>query len=107
MFHHFYDDRHPAGQGAINKEDLELMLDWLADRYSLLNADEYQSKAESQRLSNNEICLSFDDGLLCQYQIAYPVIRKRNLSAYFFLITTQAKRNLSSRSGIGGVRSAT
>ena len=27
--------------------------------------------------------------------------------AYFYLITTQAKRNLSSRSGIGGVRSAT
>ena len=26
---------------------------------------------------------------------------------YAFLITTQAKRNLSSRSGIGGVRSAT
>ena len=30
-----------------------------------------------------------------------------DLSAYFYLITTQAKRNLSSRSGIGGVRSAT
>ena len=30
-----------------------------------------------------------------------------NLSAYVFLITTQAKRNLSSRSGIGGVLSAT
>ena len=28
-------------------------------------------------------------------------------AAKFFLITTQAKRNLSSRSGIGGVRSAT
>ena len=27
--------------------------------------------------------------------------------AYRYLITTQAKRNLSSRSGIGGVRSAT
>ena len=28
-------------------------------------------------------------------------------AAYVYLITTQAKRNLSSRSGIGGVRSAT
>ena len=28
-------------------------------------------------------------------------------AAFVFLITTQAKRNLSSRSGIGGVRSAT
>ena len=31
----------------------------------------------------------------------------RNVTANEFLITTQAKRNLSSRSGIGGVRSAT
>ena len=31
----------------------------------------------------------------------------RHGSPYFFLITTQAKRNLSSRSGIGGVLSAT
>ena len=30
-----------------------------------------------------------------------------NDAPYVFLITTQAKRNLSSRSGIGGVLSAT
>ena len=30
-----------------------------------------------------------------------------NQSYYYFLITTQAKRNLRSRSGIGGVRRAT
>ena len=32
---------------------------------------------------------------------------RRNICAFANLITTQAKRNLSSRSGIGGVRSAT
>ena len=88
VFHHFHDDKHPAGQGAINEEDLELMLDWLGDRYSLLSADEYQYKCENQRLSDDDICLSFDDALLCQYEIAYPIIRKRNLSAFFFVYSS-------------------
>ena len=35
-----------------------------------------------------------------------PVIKSK-ADPFQFLITTQAKRNLSSRSGIGGVRSAT
>ena len=36
-----------------------------------------------------------------------PLVKKLNLFPNLFLITTQAKRNLSSRSGIGGVLSAT
>lgn len=91
MFHHFHDDKHPVGQGSISAADLELMLDWLGDRYSLLSADEYQYKAVNQRLLDSDICLSFDDGLLCQYEIAYPVLRKRNLTGFFFIYSSPIK----------------
>lgn len=64
------------------------MLDWLAGNHSLLSADEFHSKAVKQRLSEDDICLSFDDALLCQYQIAYPVMKKRNLRAYFFVYSS-------------------
>ena len=37
----------------------------------------------------------------------YELLHGIELVAKYFLITTQAKRNLSSRSGIGGVLSAT
>ena len=40
-------------------------------------------------------------------KLAYSIPVDFNGTAYLVLITTQAKRNLSSRSGIGGVRSAT
>ena len=88
MFHHFHDDGHPAGQGSISEVDFELMIDWLASNYSLLSADEYHSKAMNQRLSEDDICLSFDDALLCQYHIAYPVMKKRDLRAYFFVYSS-------------------
>ena len=41
----------------------------------------------------------------CAEYYLYRGVSRTN--AYEFLITTQAKFNLSSRSGIGGVRSAT
>ena len=91
MFHHFHDDIHPSGQGALSAEDLASMLDWLEERYSLLNADEYQYKAENQCLADTDICLSFDDTLLCQYEIAFPEIRRRNLTAFFFVHSAPIK----------------
>ena len=39
--------------------------------------------------------------------IKQPNLSLIRMTTYCFLITTQAKRNLSNRSGIGGVLSAT
>lgn len=57
------------------------MLDWLASNYSLLSADEYHNKAENHCLSEDDMCLSCNDALPCQYDIAYPIIKKRDLRA--------------------------
>ena len=46
----------------------------------------------------------------CQFPVEFiehEIAKERIWEPYDYLITTQAKRNLSSRSGIGGVRSAT
>ena len=71
------------------------MLVWLEERYSLLNADEYQYKAENRRLADTDICLSFDDALLCQYEIAFPLIRRRNLTAFFFIHSAPIKGEMN------------
>ena len=41
------------------------------------------------------------------FRTIFPKVVRLLRETKVFLITTQAKRNLSSRSGIGGVRSAT
>jgi peptidoglycan/xylan/chitin deacetylase (PgdA/CDA1 family) len=88
MFHHFYDQTHPRGQGAISSSEFEDMIDWLSERYSLIQADEYQFRAENGRLQHTDICLSFDDALLCQYDIAVPVMKRRGIRAFFFVYSS-------------------
>lgn len=88
MFHHFHSDDHAVGQGSISSEQFSLMLDWLEDRYSILTPDEYATKLVHQKLRATDICLTFDDALLCQSDIAVPIMNKRNLQAFFFVYSS-------------------
>jgi len=72
MFHHFHGADHPKGQGSISGNDFEEMIDWLTERYNLLSADLYMESLEQGALKQDDICLSFDDALLCQADIAVP-----------------------------------
>jgi len=40
------------------------------------------------RFKGNEICLTFDDDLKCQYDIALPVLREYGLTAFWFVYTS-------------------
>jgi len=84
MFHHFHDDVHITGQGSIDANTFSNILDYLDEKYIILNADLYLEKAINNSLSQNETCLTFDDSLLCQYEIAVPILNKRKISAFFF-----------------------
>jgi len=88
MFHHFHNEHHPASQGSISGEQFSLMLDWLSERYRLLNADEYLRKLDRNELEPLDICLTFDDALLCQSEIAVPILRSRNLRGFFFVYSS-------------------
>ncbi len=88
MFHHFHNDQHPVGQGSLSGAQFEEMIDWLAERYKLLNADEYHYKLQRGALAREDICLTFDDALLCQSEIAAPILKRRGLQAYFFVYSS-------------------
>ena len=93
MFHHFHDDSHLPAQGSLSASDFDLMISWLSDRYVILDAQEYKSRFLSRTLKNTDICLSFDDALKCQYDIALPVLRKNNISAFFFVYSSAFSDN--------------
>jgi len=83
MFHHFWSQDHPKGQGAISAEQFDQMICWLKKRYSLLDIDEFQERVEKNQLKSREICLTFDDSLLCQSDVALPVLDSHGISALF------------------------
>jgi len=88
MFHHFHNEKHLPAQGSLSSSDFSEMLVWLSGKYNLIGAKEYLEKFESSKLSKNDICLSFDDSLLCQYDIAIPILEKNGIDAFFFVYSS-------------------
>jgi len=88
MFHHFHDENHLPSQGSLSSDCFVEMLDWLAQRYKILSALDYMKKLESGSLDERDVCLSFDDNLLCQWDIAVPVLQERQIQAFFFVYSS-------------------
>lgn len=86
-FHHFYDSLHVKGQGAISADELDAMIHYVG-RERILPAREWMDRALSDRLRDRDICLTFDDNLLCQYEIALPVLEQYGLTGFWFVYTS-------------------
>lgn len=93
MFHHFHNEKHRPAQGSLSSADFSEMLKWLGNRYNLMGAQEYLKKFSLGSLAPGDICLSFDDGLLCQYDVAAPILAKHNLDAFFFVYSSVFTEN--------------
>lgn len=84
MFHHFYGDTHPQSQGSISAEQLAQIIEHY--KKVLVPAAEWAERARSGRLKD-EVCLTFDDNLRCQFDIAYPILNDYHLTAFWFVST--------------------
>jgi len=85
MFHHFHGKKNIKSQGSISKVKFIKILDKLKKNYNLINADEFLNKAINKKLKSKEICLTFDDGLKSQYDIALPILKKNKIKSFFFI----------------------
>ena len=95
MFHHFHDEQHPPAQGSLSCSDFVQMIDFLNKHYSILNASEYKEHFTNGTLKETDICLSFDDGLKCQYDIAIPVMERLGIESFFFVYSSAFSENPS------------
>ena len=93
MFHHFHDDKHLPAQGSLSSSDFFQMIDWLNKHYSILSASQYKENIENGTIKNTDICLSFDDALKCQYDIAVPVMERLGIQAFFFVYSSAFGQN--------------
>ncbi len=88
MFHHFHNENHPKTQGSIDKYEFKLILSWLKENFSLIGAKEYFKRFKENSLSPSDVCLTFDDALKCQYDVALPILEEQNIDAYFFVYSS-------------------
>lgn len=88
MFHHFHSSTHPLEQGSISEKKFEELLDWISDKFVILSAGEFLQKFNRGTLQSGEICLTFDDALKCQFDVAVPVLKRRSIEAFFFVYSS-------------------
>ncbi len=88
MFHHFHDDMiHSRAQGSINKDDLNNIIKFIG-KDNILDADIFLDKIKTKKIKNNNLCLTFDDGIKSQIDIALPVLEDHKIKSFFFISTS-------------------
>ena len=92
MFHHLHGKSHIKSQGSINQKKFKEILCVLEKKYNLLNADVFLDKCTSGIIKKKDICLTFDDGLKSQFDLAFPTLRKKKLKAFFFIYSSALKK---------------
>ncbi|HEY2588338.1 MAG TPA: polysaccharide deacetylase family protein [Tepidisphaeraceae bacterium] len=93
MFHHFHSARHPAGQGSISAEQLGQIIERIGPR-RILPARQWMRCAMTATLRPTDVCLTFDDNLRCQYDVALPVLEAYGLTAFWFVYTSVCQGNI-------------
>ena len=93
MFHHFHDNGlHKKGQGSISKDEFYKIIKFIG-RENILNAEDFQNRYKENKLKNTDVCLTFDDGIRCQFDIALPVLEDLNIKGFFFVYSSLFEGN--------------
>lgn len=87
MFHHFHDAKHPRTQGSVSRDEFEAILNFIGIE-RILSPGEWMDRLQNNRLNKSDVCLTFDDGLLCQFDVALPVLQRYDLKAFWFVYSS-------------------
>lgn len=93
MYHYVDAEPPPVGRYAdgltVRTPDFIEEMDYLVDHgyHSVTLSDVYLAMAGMRALPDKPVALTFDDGGLDNYQVAFPLLRERRLTATFFVIT--------------------
>ncbi len=84
MFHHFHDNKnHSISQGSIDKEEFNKIINFIG-RKNILDADIFLEKFQNKKLKEREVCITFDHGMKCQFDIAVPILEDYKIKSFFF-----------------------
>ena len=88
MFHHFHGQQHPISQGSLDSDQFEAKVYFLIKNFNLLSPTEFTEKVTNNEIGIRDICLTFDDALKSQFDIALPILQKLKLKAFFFVYSS-------------------
>ncbi len=85
MYHRFSENPQP---GFVHREAFEKQIEYLKNNFNLVTLDDLVKNYQQQGFfSKNTIVITIDDGYNDFYEIAFPVLKKYNVPATFFVTT--------------------
>jgi peptidoglycan/xylan/chitin deacetylase (PgdA/CDA1 family) len=88
MFHRFHrEGEWPVGQGSISDVKFEAILRYVGPE-RILSPWEWLARVKSGTLQATDICITFDDGLRCQFEVALPVLNRLGLKSFWFVFSS-------------------
>jgi len=91
QFHHLHDNKlHKKTKGSIDKDNFIKLIKFIG-RDNILDADEFYNRFNKNKLTEKKTCLTFDDSLRCQYDIALPVLEDLKIKSFFFVYSSALK----------------
>ena len=88
MFHHFHDNKkHKKSEGSISKDNFYKIIKYIGKK-NILNASEFFFRLNENKLKPNHVCITFDDALKSQVDIAIPVLQDLNIKCYYFVYSS-------------------
>ena len=88
MFHHFHGGKHqPDGHGSVSASELDSLIREIG-RKNFISAKEWTRIFAETEKAPDKFFLTFDDGLLSQFDVALPVLEDWNLEAFWFVYSS-------------------
>lgn len=85
MFHHVHKENStPSGQGSITDKEFEEILLYVGIK-NVISPAEWLHKLQNNKLHESDLCITFDDGLKCQFEVCLPILEKYNIKAFWFV----------------------
>ncbi len=88
MFHRFHKEAtRPLGQGSITDVEFEAILRYVGME-RILSPREWLARVQTGTLQLTDICITFDDGLKSQFEVALPVLNRLGLKSFWFVFSS-------------------
>jgi|MDSY01.1.fsa_nt_gb peptidoglycan/xylan/chitin deacetylase (PgdA/CDA1 family) len=94
MFHRFHESgTKPRSQGSLTEIEFDSILKYV-DINRILSPQEWIYRVKNNRLKAGDLCITFDDGLKGQYDVALQVLDKYDLKAFWFIFSSVFNRGV-------------
>ena len=81
MFHRFCNTKKDLKiPGTITKKNFEDIIKFINPK-RILSPTTWIAKLKNKKLQKKDLCITFDDGLLSQKEVALPILNKYGLNA--------------------------